>query len=215
MITSKKHLEFYILADRMMNTGSFKLSIGQRIKSLFGMTPILSFLKELRKVEYWDYRLSHSTPPQHIIYLIFRSIHKMRHSKLGRKCGFTIYPGVVDYGMSIPHWGTIVVGPRNRIGRYALFHTSVCIPGGNRTIGDFLYMSAGSKITGKDITLGDCITVASNSVCTKTVEESNVLLAGMPAMVKAPMQRWTDRDGAEFARRVEEIEKLKKEMEIE
>lgn len=59
----------------------------------------------------------------------------------GMKLGFTIAENVFGYGLVIPHYGTIVVGSGNRIGNYAVLHTSTCITAGKKNIGDGLYLS--------------------------------------------------------------------------
>lgn len=214
MITSYKELRFYILADRMMNTGGFRLSLFSRIKLILGYSPILDFLGRLRHVEFYDSQAKNGSPFKKKLFNLLKACHQLRLSRLGRQLGFTIYPHVLDYGVSIPHWGTVVVGPGNKIGRYAVFHTCTCIPGGDKKIGDYLYVATGAKITKDDIILGDNITVAANSVCTKDCPESNVLLAGAPATVKAPQMRWTDRDGVTFTERVRKIEELKEKWKI-
>lgn len=64
----------------------------------------------------------------------------------GMKLGFTIAENVFGYGLVIPHYGTIVVGSGNRIGNYAVLHTSTCITAGKKNIGDGLYLSTGAKV---------------------------------------------------------------------
>ena len=53
-----------------------------------------------------------------------RYYYKYRFRKLGMKLGFTISENVFGYGLVIPHYGTIVVGSGNRVGNYAVLHTS-------------------------------------------------------------------------------------------
>lgn len=97
----------------------------------------------------------------------------------GMKLGFTIAENVFGYGLVIPHYGTIVVGSGNRIGNYAVLHTSTCITAGKKNIGDGLYLSTGAKVLG-DIELGNFITIGANAVVNKS-EEGNCLLIGIPA----------------------------------
>lgn len=85
--------------------------------------------------------------------------------------------------MVIPHHGTIVVGNTNRIGPYAVLHTSTCITDTGRSIGIGLSLSTGAKITGGEF-LGNHVVVAANSVVTKSCPDDNVLLVGMPAVQK-------------------------------
>ena len=111
------------------------------------------------------------------------------------------------YGLSIPHYGTIVVGSTNKIGNYCVLHTSTCITANGKVIGDNLYCSTGAKLTGKVI-LGNNVMIAANSVVTKSHEEGNVLLAGMPATVKAAREPWWAASET-FTQRVKKIEELR------
>lgn len=65
-------------------------------------------------------------------------LNKWRFFRLSRKLGFSIGYDVFDYGLVIPHYGTIVVGNTNRIGPYAVLHTSTCITDTGRRIGQAL-----------------------------------------------------------------------------
>ncbi|WP_147332578.1 hypothetical protein [Parabacteroides merdae] len=106
------------------------------------------------------------------------------------------------------------MGNTNRIGPYAILHTSTCITDTGRKIGKGLLLSTGAKITGGDI-LGDHIVVATNSVVTKSFPEGNALLVGMPAIKKTDLFDWNSSLKGEMKRRVEAIENLKVKMKIE
>lgn len=54
MIKSKRELSFYIMADTMMNRGYFKPSLTERIKHFFIKDDILTFLKLMRKCQYYS-----------------------------------------------------------------------------------------------------------------------------------------------------------------
>lgn len=203
---TKKRLRFFIQADRMINFGKFHNSLFDRLKLWIGLNKIGSFLVTLRKYEYYLNQESG------IKVKILRQFYRYKWVKQGQKLGFTIYPNVVDYALSLDHWGTIVIGNENRIGAYALIHTSTCIPMGNRVIGDFLRLSAGAKITGKGIKLGNGISVAANSVVTKDCISDNKLLAGMPAKPIKDVIPWVILDGEVFKERFRKIEVLKEKM---
>lgn len=127
------------------------------------------------------------------------------------KLGFSIAPDVFGYGLVIPHYGTIVVGPTNTIGNYCVLHTSTCISGNGKTIGDGLYLSTGAKITAK-INLGNNISIGANTVVTKSFEKDNLLLVGVPASEKGSSYAWYIRDGEEYHRRYQACEALKVEL---
>ena len=137
----------------------------------------------------------------------------MEFFRLSRKLSFSIGYSACDYGLCIPHYGTIVVGNSNHIGPYATLHTSTCITDTGRRIGKGLLLATGAKITGGEV-LGDHITVAANSVVTKSFPDGNVLLVGMPASEKAELPDWYSSLKGESKRRVDAIEKLKIVMRI-
>ena len=141
-------------------------------------------------------------------------INKLKFFRLSRKLSFSIGYSACDYGLCIPHYGTIVVGNSNHIGPYATLHTSTCITDTGRRIGKGLLLATGAKITGGYI-LGDHTVVAANSVVTKSFPDGNVLLVGMPASEKADLPDWYSSRTGEWKRRVEEVENLKTKMGIE
>lgn len=106
-------------------------------------------------------------------------LRKLR--SLSSRLGISIGGDVFGYGLLIPHWGTIVVGAKPRIGNYAVLHSGICITDTEKVIGDCLYMSTGAKITAQ-LNLGINVTVAANSVVTKSFGD-NLLLGGMPAKI--------------------------------
>ena len=54
MIRTKKELEFYIMADRMMNRGYFKPSFMQKIKNILLPDYIMRYLVAMRKLSYYS-----------------------------------------------------------------------------------------------------------------------------------------------------------------
>lgn len=56
MITTKKELKFYMAADLMMNKGRFRRTLSDSFKDIV-LPNITTFLKSLRKVEYYSYKV--------------------------------------------------------------------------------------------------------------------------------------------------------------
>lgn len=200
MIRSKKELRFYIMADMMMNRNKFKWNLKDRIRHLIFPDYIMRFLKSMRYCSYYKEKKSICN----ILYLY----HFIRFRKLSLKLGFSINSEVFGYGLVIPHHGTIVVGNDNKIGNYAVLHTSTCITNGNKLIGDGLYLSTGAKIIG-NVQLGDNVSVGANSVVNKNVLEGNCLLTGIPALKKKDEFAWYIRDGKKYETKVKKIEELR------
>ena len=61
-----------------------------------------------------------------------------------------------------------------------MLHTSTCISGNGKIIGDALYLATGAKMT-STIKLGNGISVGANSVVNKSFDKDNIMIAGMPA----------------------------------
>ena len=116
---------------------------------------------------------------------------------------------VFDCGLVIPHYGTIVVGEGNKIGKYCVLHTCTCIIVANRTIGDGFYLSKGATLV-HDFYLGNNVTVAANSLVNGKNDEKYdcVLMAGSPAKVICQREAWYNTDGERWEKRVEESEKI-------
>ena len=198
MIKSKKELQFYILADRMMNRGDFYLSFKQKILKYLGFDPILSYLETMRKASYYSNRCG-----------VKNIYYSLKFKRLSLKLGFSIGKDVFGYGLVIPHYGTIVVGNSCKIGNYAVLHTSICISYNEKLIGDGLYAATGMKMTSK-LTLGNNVSVGANSLVNKSFLEDGILLGGTPAKILKEEKPWYVRD--KRIERGNKIEKLKKEM---
>lgn len=111
----------------------------------------------------------------------------LRFKNLSVKLGFTIAPNVFGKGLSIAHYGTIVVNDAAKIGNYCRLHAGVNI--GTEagfscdapTIGNCVYIGPGAKVFG-GIHIGDGVAIGANAVVNKDVP-SNVSVGGIPAKV--------------------------------
>lgn len=201
MISSKRELRFYIDADRIMN--GFPIKRTGIIGWLLSFLPhpkknIILFLEYMRKCSYYTNSSCNK---------LLRAYYLYRYSKVSEKLGFSIDYNAFDYGLLIPHYGTIVVGGPNKIGKFSVLHTSTCIAGEGKTIGDFFYLSSGSQVVG-NVNIGDGVSVAAHSLVNKNTP-SNVLVAGAPAkVVKEGYPTWCERDGDEYVSRQRKVEKL-------
>ena len=202
-INSKKELLFCIKADWMMNKGKFCPSLSDRLKNLLYPDYRMMYLYAMRKATFYKTVRGVSR------FLFFYWYRK--YLLLGIRLGYTIPLGTIGYGVVIPHHGTIVIGSSNHIGNYAVLHTSTCISGNGKQIGNGLYLSTGAKMTSQ-LVLGDNVSVGANSLVNKSFPDGNVMIAGAPAKIIKPAQAWYVRDG--FTDRIESIEKLKIEMNI-
>lgn len=202
-IKSKKELRFCMMADRMMNRGSFKKSFIDYLKLIILPDSIMAYLETLRKVSYYK-------NGRGIFAKLMYALYLRKKTKLGEKLGFSIGTDSLGYGVVIPHYGTSVVGAKPRIGNYAVLHTSTCISDNKKVIGDGLYLSTGAKIT-SEIVLGNNISVGANSVVNKSYSDDNAMIAGTPAHFIKEQEPWYN-DG--YYSRYLQVEALKQKMNI-
>jgi len=180
MITSKKEFRVYNEADKLANSrqiDSFKLKLKQ---FLF---PDLTwiFLTRLRKTEYAKNCKKGLMGKIEYVYQYYR------FRKISLKLGFTIPLNVFGPGLSIPHYGTIVVNSATKVGKNCRLHVSANIgaSGGAATapiIGDNVYIGPGAIIFG-NIQIDDNVTIAANATVNKSVSVKNVTIGGTPAII--------------------------------
>lgn len=118
MIQSKSDYLFYVEQDRIAN----QIPRERFFDILFRFIApnyTYKFLKTLRKVEY----LKNTKGPKSIAFIYY----KYKFRRLSLKLGFTIPENVFGPGLSIPHYGTIVVNGSSRIGAYCRLHAGVNI----------------------------------------------------------------------------------------
>ncbi len=178
MILSKKDYIAYLEADRVASARK-KPGLKQKLSEWVAPDYIWKFQRLLRKAEY--YKNVKKDPFSKIIYFFV----KMQKRRLGVKLGFSIPENVFGPGLSLPHYGTIVVNAAAKVGANCRMHvcTNIGASGGSPKapqIGDNVYIAPGVKIFG-DIRLGNNIAIGANAVVNCSFEEDNILIAGVPA----------------------------------
>jgi serine O-acetyltransferase len=171
MIQSKSDYKFYLEADKIALNCTWKDSLFNKI---------WRFEKLLRKYEYYLNCKKSIIWRPYIFYLQYR------YSRLGIKLGFTIPPNVFGPGLSLAHYGTIVISHYAKVGENCRLH--VCVNIGTKSkslnlapqIGDNVYIGPGAKLFG-DIKIADGIAIGANSVVNKSFLEQNITIAGIPA----------------------------------
>jgi serine O-acetyltransferase len=140
--------------------------------------PLIHFQILLRKAEYYE------NCRKDILGQLILVMLKVRLLRLSTNLGLTIPRHVFGPGLSIAHWGSIVVHPNVRIGKNCRIHSGVNIGvfnGRCPSIGDNVYIGPGAKLYG-GITVGDNVTIGANAVVNKDVP-GNVTVGGMPARI--------------------------------
>lgn len=185
MILSKEDYINYLEDDR--------LALGRKETGFFGklvrsISPdyIWDFQRLLRKLEYYK-NVKKNGVCDKIIYLYLR----LKYKKLSVKLGFTIPENVFGPGLAIVHYGTIVINQNVKVGANCRIHvdTNIGASGGTNKapqIGDNVYIAPGVKIFG-DIKIPSNTAIGANSVVTKSLDEQNMMIAGIPAKIIKPI----------------------------
>ena len=180
MIVCKQDLRYYIAQDQK------SLGVKKRrfswLLNLVLSKRIPSFQKTLRIAEYY-----HNKASRNKLYELPALYYKFLHRKKSHELGFTIPLNVFGPGLSIAHYGTIVVNPAARIGANCRIHVCVNIGASNGSnkapiIGDNVYIAPGCKIFG-DIEIASDVVISANSVVNRSFKKSNILIGGVPAKI--------------------------------
>lgn len=88
-------------------------------------------------------------------------------------------------GLSLPHYGSIVIGQHAKIGKFCRIHEGVTIGATNgsdncATIGDNVFIASGVKIIG-DISIASDCAIGANAVVTKDIISPGTTWGGIPA----------------------------------
>lgn len=169
MIKNKYDLKIYLIEDAKANQR-------KSIKAKFWGDEIWKYIVCLRKTEY--YKNKGGLP---FLYLFW----KYKLHKYSLKLGFQIPLNVFDYGLSLPHFGTVVVAERSKVGKYCKIHEGVTIGATNGSnlaavLGDRVFIGSGAKIIGDVFIANDCV-IAANAVVVKSIEERGTSWGGVPA----------------------------------
>jgi serine O-acetyltransferase len=179
MILSKEDYRNYLEADRK------SLGKTKSIKS-FLFDDIWRFQRTLRRLEYL---INCKRNP---LIIMFTKLYYRRQSI---KLGFDIPYNVFGAGLSIAHYGQIIVNGGAKVGKNCRIHQGVTIGAAARTgsdapeIGDNAFIGPGAVLLGK-IIIADNIAVGANSVVIKSFPIGNITIGGIPGKIIS--QKGTD-----------------------
>lgn len=196
MIKTKKELEEYLSCDSK-NYSKRVSGFLLRFKNNLATNPIndqqqiWKYIKELRINEY---HLNNSFLVKNVkksllegvIHTILLIISNYRLKKLSYKTGFQIPPNTIGKGLTIFHYGFIIVNGKTRIGDNCIIYPGVEIGHKKREepapiIGDNCFIGAGVKIF-VAIRVGNNVTIAANAVVVKDIPD-NCIVGGVPANI--------------------------------
>lgn len=182
MIKNKLDLYQYLKQDSRNFEGYYKYPLKNQINLLLNRNPITDQYAVWRYIKYL--RLCEYAININCRCLKYFYLYRLR--KYSYKTGIQIPPNVCGPGLTIWHWGTIIINQAARIGKNCTIHANVQIgkktkEGKAPTIGDNCYICFGSIILG-DIKIGDNVIILHNTVVRKDVP-SNCTVAGNPASI--------------------------------
>lgn len=178
MIQSKTDYYFYLEQDQKA-LGLTNMGFKSRLINFISPNYIWKFQKTLRKVEYYKNCKNKGFSKLYYNFLRFK------FKAISIKLGFSIPPNVFGPGLSIAHYGTIVINSATKVGKNCRIHVCVNIgaSGGEKEapqIGDNVYIAPGAKIYG-NISIAGNSAIGANAVVNKSFEEEGILIAGNPA----------------------------------
>ncbi len=138
--------------------------------------PIARFHLYLRLVEFFQYKKA---------MLLFYILVKFIFLRSSKNLGFSIPPNTLGKGVYLPHWGTIVVNSKAKVGEYSIINVDVVIgrhPSSKYlvpSIGRSVYIAPGVKIFGDVVVSDNCI-LAANAVVNKSFP-ARTMVGGIPA----------------------------------
>lgn len=180
MIRSKKDYLNYLDQDKNA-LGIGNQTLKNQLISFISPNPIWTFQKTMRTLEYYINCKNYSIYKIYIYYL------RYKFKSISIKLNFSIPTNVFGPGLSIVHYGTIVINQASKIGANCRLHACVNIgaSGGEQEapqIGDNVYIAPGAKIYG-NITIANNTAIGANAVVNKSFDKEHTMIAGVPAKV--------------------------------
>lgn len=165
-ISNKKDYKEFLEADKTANHIKRKYPI-----SFYDYMWI--YLRIMRSLEYLE-----NCYPSHKR-KILKGLQNFRLRQYSVKLGISIEPNTFGKGLTLWHWGSIVVNPSVDGGDYVVIQSDVNISA-NVIIGNNVYLAPGVKIL-ENVKISDNVIVGANSVVTKDIQECNTTWAGIPS----------------------------------
>lgn len=172
MIKTRKELLYYLERD--------KLALGKRYRypRIIG-DEIWRFQIIYRKYEYYRNNLDKK------YFYPIAIFYKIRFKRISIKLGYSIPINTIGPGLSLAHYGTIVINGNSKIKNNCRIQENVTIGATNGSekaprIGNNVFIGSGAKIIG-DIDIADDICIGSGAVVVDSFMQSGITIAGVPA----------------------------------
>lgn len=171
MITSRQDYLYYLEQD--------KIALQKTGRPRFFSDEIWKFQISLRRAEYAE------NCCKAFWQIPYRIISRFLYHHFSVKLGFSIPLHVFEEGLSIAHYGYLVVNSNARIGKNCRIQEGVTIgaTGGSSSapqIGNNVFIGSGSQIIG-NIQIADNIAIGAGSVVISSFLTPDITIAGVPA----------------------------------
>ena len=178
MIKTKHDLINYICEDS--KNYQSQIGITNRLRCNFFSNTINDqkyIWKYIKTLRYLEYHTNNNAIHNKILTKYY--LYKLR--KYGYKTGFQIPPNTVGKGLTIWHWGPIIISPHAQIGQNCTLNPMVVIGHKNHkgkapVIGDNVFIGGGSYIIGP-VTIGNNVIIGQNVVVTKDIRDNSVIVS--------------------------------------
>ncbi len=178
MIKDKNDLKEYLTADDK----NYQFLKGYNIKKIINASPISdnsAIWEYIYTLRHCEYAINRNLKLRKIYYL-----WKLR--KLSYKTGFQIPPNVIGKGVTLYHYGMIIINAEAKIGENCTIHPDVVIGkkeknGAPPCIENDVYICSGARIIG-NITIGHNTKIAPNTYVYKNTPP-NCVISGNPACI--------------------------------
>jgi serine O-acetyltransferase len=173
-INSKKQLDEWLNYE----IGKYKTSALEPILELFNVTETAIRIKHsklLRKTEYYV-----NTKKK------FRGIlYRFRLERFQNRYCLHIPLNCFEKGLRLVHVGPVLVNPNCAVGEDCSLHINTALAAGGvsdaaPTLGKGCVVGVGAVVLG-GVRIADYVAVGANAVVTKSIEEENIAVAGVPA----------------------------------
>lgn len=194
-ISTKEDLKLWLELDRRALKRP-KMTLKMKFVQFIWPNEIWRFERLLRYSEYYAncQPVSLTSRPLWLVKMLY---YKYQFKRLSLKLGFSIPLNVFGPGLSIAHYGTIVVNQGTKVGKNCRIHASVNIgaSAGRKeapVIGDNCYIGPGAILFG-NIQIANNTTIAANATVNRSCIQERVVLAGTPAkIVKEDAPTWIE-----------------------
>lgn len=136
---------------------------------------IWAYIYNLRHVEYWTLKCKEKRT---LYNLSMRLFYLYRLRKMSYMTGFQIPPFTCGKGLTIWHWGSIIINQNVRIGENCTLYPGVLIGWKNPNekgcakIGNNVFIGSGTKIIGQ-VKIGNNVIIGQNMVITKDIPDNS------------------------------------------